>query len=801
VTAEQDAAGVDSTQRLRYKAHLAEDLWLRLLHVKWSDEGFDLLRRMATDVAQEAERGPGGRLQDVAEHASRFIAECDLTRRHLTGAEKVRISALVDGLIQALPAEAAADSATVKAFAGPARMVSLVTLDRELSRHLGSELRDAGFDVEFYESIESAVLKLEDNPPAAVVVDLPEYDGFTTRLKAVAAMHFRLQPSVLLLICGRGDLSARLAAIKAGAKGFFCRPVEADQFLERLRATLGSGERPQGRLLFLTGNEKRAERIREVMRAGGIRCEVLDKPVQLLQAMYRFEPNLVMVDGALEGVSGNHLVQLLRQHEVYCELPLLYLTTGAGEEQLDLLSAGVDDVLPTDASDELLVLAASNRLQRIRESLRRQRMMSGQDSVAHLANRRRFLADVEQILPSVGISISSMAVMLVSVDNFRILRERSGLSASDRLMVQAGRRLRRLLRPGHMLARYGDAGFAVMVLEEPEESVRTLGEQLCGALQEQDVEVAGRSLMLTASVGAALTDEAEDSAVSMVEQAELALVLAREQDPRVHVHNPRRDQEARRQRDEALGDDIRESLQQGRATLLYQPIAGLQESSEPRYEVLLRLRDHTGAELLPETVLGVAARRGFTDAVDRWVIAHTMDLLSAQLAQGRSPEMFVNVCADSVRDANFVRWLSQQLRTHPQEATRLVFEISEEQALVGLRDVGRFFNSVRELGSGTSLDHFGRSQDSVAMVRRMPVNYVKLDGRILGGLVRDSEQRDRVRTLSSKLRELGISVVASEVEDPGTLAVLWRLDVELAQGLFLQEPYGELAYDFSGSSL
>ena len=803
MTAEIEAPEGAHENRLRYKVQLAEDLWLRLLHVKWSDEGFGLLRRMVADLAQEAARGHSGRLREVAEHAASFFSECDLGARHLSGAEKVRISALVEGLLQALTAESAAEAVGPPPRpSAPAQTVALVTLDRELSRQLGIELREAGFEVELYERIEDAALELEGRPPAAVAVELPEYDGFRGRLRAVAALHARLRSAVLLLICGRGDLAARLAALKAGADGFFCRPVEADSFLERLRMALGRGDRRMGRLLLLSSDRQRAEHIGTVMGERGIGCEILDKPVQLLQAMYRYEPDLVLVDRSLEGVSGVEVARLVRQHDVFCELPLLFLVAHSGpDDQLSLLRAGADDVLPADAPDELLVVAALNRLQRIREALRRQRLLSGQDSVARLANRRRFLADMEQVLPSVGISIPSLAVMLVSVDNFRTLREQAGLAASDRLLVQAGRRLRRILRPGHLLARYGDAGFAVLMLGEPESAVRALAEQLGSHLQEQELDVAGRSFVLSTSVGAALTEESDQAAVSLVEQAELALVLAREQEPRVHVHNPRRDHEARLQRDRDLGDEIRESLQLGRARLLFQPIASLREGSEPRYEVLLRLRDHAGADILPETVLGVAERRGFTAAVDRWVIARTIELLSAQLANGRSPEMFVNICADSLRDPELLRWLSQQLRAHPQEASRLVFEVSEEAALASVREVSALFRTVRELGSGSSLDHFGRSQDSVATLRRLPVSYVKLDSRSLGAVARDLELRDRVRDLAKRAQQLGVSVVASEVEDPATLAVLWRLDVDLAQGFFLQEPYGELAYDFSGRYL
>jgi diguanylate cyclase (GGDEF)-like protein len=793
-------------RRLAHKVHLIEDLWSRIQHVRWSEESFGLLRRMVADLDQVIAKSSLDRLREVTAHLNSMLSNCDVRGRLLSGAERVRIGALVEGLSQATPEASrerpqASRPRAVQLQTAP--IVALISANAEFGHHLLSELHEAGYRARRHQTWDEACLSLQETPPDALVVELSAMGIRQATIGGVAKALSRLErPPALLFISERSDLAARLAAVQAGSSGFFVRPFEVDLLLDRLRTALHTEGKLGERVMIVDDDPDMADRISTLLQSIGLETRVVSKTIQLLQALSRFEPDLLVLDVHLGDISGVDLARVVRQHEAFCELPILFVSVdGTRDRQLDLLVAGGDDFLPKPFDDQVLVATVANRLRRTRELNRRLKVLSGQDTVAHLANRRRFLADLEQMLPGVGITVPALSAMLVSVDNFAGLREKAGLAGTDRIMVQAGRRLRRVLRPGDVLARYGDSGFALMTTGQDEHEVKEVGESIGRILEERDFEVGGRAFMVTTSIGACLIDEAMGDAAGLMELTEVAVAQAREQAVRIHIHNPRRDRDAQLARDREIADLIRDAVDEKRATLLYQPIVALGDSSVERYEVLLRLREPGGQELLPETIFAVAERHHLAADLDRFVFDRALQLLEQQRNAGKRCELFVNVSHGSLVDDDLHAWLSERVRVRPADAPSLLFELSEDLVVQDLRVAQRFVALVRKIGCRVSLERFGLSSESAGLLERLEVDCVKLHNRLLAGLGKEPERLGEIQDLTSMVHGHGAEIIAAGVEDPATLACLWRTGVNYAQGYFLQEPYREMAYDFASGSL
>ncbi len=808
-THSDDVASRTEWQRIARKVRLTDDLWTRLQHVKWGSESFALLGRMVDDLRQSISAVPDERVNTLVQHLHQLLATSGGADPALTAAACGRVSALIEALQQALPEEARptvpgefVDSRTLDT-SSRRREVAIITRDIDLAALLASDLEAAGFKIRQYDDLTLAVTDLKSGGTSAVICEANVGENDLDGVQAMVRLRKEMPvPPAILFISERGDLASRLAAIRAGGLGFYFRPVQTDIVIDRLRATLGGVGAEGLRVLVVDDEEDAAEYFCRALEAAGVSTAKVLNPVQLLQVMYRYQPDLVLMDVHLGEVSGIELAQVLRQHESYSDVPIVFISgDDSTDTHLALLNAGGDDFLVKPVEKKSLLAAVLNRLHRARDTNRRQRLLSGQDAVSHLANRRRFVADLEKLLPGIGIGIPSVAALLISVENFPALRERAGIAGCDRVLVHVGRRLRNELRPGDIVARYGDAGFAVMMLGHNEMELTRFCESLRDSLEQRDFDAGGRSFMLDVAIGATISRSPDVSALEIMEQTELAIRLARENDARIYVHDSREDGQAQRTREEELAAQIRESLKQSRLRLLFQPIVGLGEDRQERYEVLVRMRDKFGDDLLPETVFAVAERVGLGDKIDRSVVGRVLAILAERGLPRRKVELFVNVCRDLFEDREFAEWLRERIAAHGVSPESLVFEVSEQQlAHQGIK-ASDFIAKVRGLGCRASIERFGRAENAILMLSRTPVDYVKLDPSLVEGVEKDRRRYEELRRLVASTRKLGPEIIAGGVENPSTLGALFRCEIHLAQGFFLQEPFGEMAYDFDGNSL
>jgi EAL domain-containing protein (putative c-di-GMP-specific phosphodiesterase class I) len=151
-------------------------------------------------------------------------------------------------------------------------------------------------------------------------------------------------------------------------------------------------------------------------------------------------------------------------------------------------------------------------------------------------------------------------------------------------------------------------------------------------------------------------------------------------------------------------------------------------------------------------------------------------------------KVFVRLSKDSMQDQTLGTWLQQQLKASRVEPGNIVFEITEEMAQAHPREARSLQGLLSALGIEFALEHFGASGDAAALLHRLPVNYVKIDGALMQGLANDRPLQEKVKALVEVAREHGVTTIAERVEDANTMAVLWQLGIEFIQGYFVNSP-------------
>jgi EAL domain-containing protein (putative c-di-GMP-specific phosphodiesterase class I) len=202
------------------------------------------------------------------------------------------------------------------------------------------------------------------------------------------------------------------------------------------------------------------------------------------------------------------------------------------------------------------------------------------------------------------------------------------------------------------------------------------------------------------------------------------------------------------------------------------------------YDLVVRMLDETGKEVLPSEFLAAAARTDLMKNIDRWVVGAAMSLCAAR----KPHKVFVRLSRDSMRDQTLGTWLHQQLKSSGVEASRIVVELGEALAMGHLKEAKELRALVTHLGFGFAIENFGSGRDSAQVLNHLVSHYVKIDGSLMQGLANDRPLQEQVKALVDEARDRGSSTIAERVEDANTMAVLWQLGVQYVQGYFVSSP-------------
>jgi EAL domain-containing protein (putative c-di-GMP-specific phosphodiesterase class I) len=233
---------------------------------------------------------------------------------------------------------------------------------------------------------------------------------------------------------------------------------------------------------------------------------------------------------------------------------------------------------------------------------------------------------------------------------------------------------------------------------------------------------------------------------------------------------------------------LRGALAEDLFVLHYQPIVSLTSGAVSHHEALLRLADGVDGELVaPGRFLPAAERYGLVLQIDRMVLRETIGLLGATLA-GRSTPVAVNLSALSVTAADTLRYVEALLRTHDVDPGRLILEVTETAAISDMAKASEFCDGAQRLGCGIALDDFGAGFGSFRYLKRLPFDYLKIDGDFIKALPRSHKDQLVVQALVRVAEGMGKRTIAEYVSGQDTIALLRSYGVDYAQGFAIGRP-------------
>jgi diguanylate cyclase (GGDEF)-like protein/PAS domain S-box-containing protein len=415
------------------------------------------------------------------------------------------------------------------------------------------------------------------------------------------------------------------------------------------------------------------------------------------------------------------------------------------------------------------------------------------DALTGLINRREFERRLTRVVSELG-AASEQVLLCLDLDGFKAVNDACGHDGGDEVLKSLGPLLGRHLRKRDTLARLGGDEFGVLLENCPLVEAERIAESLRVEVEQYRFEGAGKAFPLGASIGLIPVTADGGGVAAVLRAADTACYAAKEAGGnRVRLERVGADSTGMSQGMARRVTRLARAVDEGHFQLYAQPIISLHPEfvSRPRVEILLRLPDDQGGVQAAADFLPQASRYHLMPAIDRWVVRETI----AQLGQwsreppgGDLPVCSINLSASALADDSLGALIEEQLTSHGVRAENVCFEIAESAALANFARTVRFVAALRAIGCGVTLEDVGSGVTSLTYLKTLPVDFLKIGGQFVRGLVEDPVYCSIVSAVNQIGQSMGISTIAKQVDSAPVLEKLRALGIGYAQGCALGLP-------------
>jgi diguanylate cyclase (GGDEF)-like protein/PAS domain S-box-containing protein len=453
----------------------------------------------------------------------------------------------------------------------------------------------------------------------------------------------------------------------------------------------------------------------------------------------------------------------------------------------------VSNIVPDEMQTPAGVVLVLRSMVREREFILNLAWQATHDGLTGLWNRTEYERRLALALePSLfdHESEHACAVMLLDLDQFKVVNDTFGHAAGDTMLREVAARFQTCLRDDDMLARLGGDEFGVLLRERADEPAEAVAERLRASLANFTWHWASHPFSTSVSIGVVSLVDTRMNAEEAMRFADIACYLAKERGrDRVHIANLE-DQELTRHTSQiSWGRRIKEALEENRLCLYAQPIQAIHGGNGKTLhaELLLRMTGDDGEIIGAGDFIPAAERYGLMPVIDRWVVRTAFEALAASEDQS-STEYAINLSGASIGDERFLRFLREQFAQTRVAPSSICFEITETAAVANLVLATRFIHELKRLGCKFALDDFGAGMSSFAYLRQLPVDYLKIDGSFVKDMASDSVNHDMVAAINDIGHSMGRKTIAEYVENEAIMTKLREVGVDFAQGYYIGKP-------------
>ena len=411
--------------------------------------------------------------------------------------------------------------------------------------------------------------------------------------------------------------------------------------------------------------------------------------------------------------------------------------------------------------------------------------MAMHDALTNLPNRTLFSDRLEQAIKVAKREGSTLAVMLMDLDNFKEINDSLGHHVGDRVLREIGIRLCQIIHKGETVARMGGDEFLVLMPSTDEQQYVQLINHIISTLKEP-FSLENLNVELGVSIGLSLYPEDGDTAELLLQHADVAMYAAKKSSESYTRYNKSLGEGLLKRLE--LTNELRTAIDENQFLLHFQPLINIKSNTTDKVEVLIRWQHPKRGLLYPDSFISLAEQTGYICKLTAWVIENSFQQLSDWRRSGIDIGISINVSVVDLFDLGLPELIKIKSKEFDIAPSLVTLEITESILMIYTQKSLDVLTTLRNLGVNISIDDFGTGYSSLQHLKELPVAELKIDKSFVMNMTQDDDDAIIVRSTIDLAHNLGLTVVAEGIESQEIYDVLEILGCDYGQGFHIARP-------------
>ncbi|MCW8934925.1 MAG: bifunctional diguanylate cyclase/phosphodiesterase [Gammaproteobacteria bacterium] len=407
------------------------------------------------------------------------------------------------------------------------------------------------------------------------------------------------------------------------------------------------------------------------------------------------------------------------------------------------------------------------------------------DSLTGLPNRLMLQQRLEYHLLIADRDPQNLIFMMLDLNRFKEINDTLGHHIGDSLLIQVGERILKLLRHMDTVARLGGDEFAILLPDTNREQAANVADKINQSLAKA-FYVNGYELQVSVSIGISEFPSDSNDSHTLMQHADVAMYISKREKSDYHFYSAREDSHSIDRL--SLGADLKSAIENNQLILNYQPKYLMTTGKIIGAEALLRWQHPVSGNIAPEQIINLAEEMGIIHELSHWVISNAMAFCAQNIHSGYECSIAINLSAQNLRDPKLLSEIKKCLQLNKLNSSEISFEITESAMMSNPEKSIQVLNKLHQLGVKLSVDDFGTGFSSLAYLKLLPVNELKIDKSFVIDMEQDESDRLIVHSTIELSHNLGLKVVAEGIENKTCWDMLLEMGCDTAQGYYMSEP-------------
>ena len=505
--------------------------------------------------------------------------------------------------------------------------------------------------------------------------------------------------------------------------------------------------------------------------------------LEAIKAVEKHHPAIILLDAVMPGLDGFSTCEQIKD-KGFTDIPVIMITGLDDDASVErAYDVGAIDFITKPIKWAVLKHRVKSVVSKV-VAERKVKLLAYRDSLTDLPNRLLFADRLEQSIVRAERHRESVALMLIDIDDFKLVNDSFGHDAGDKLIRAVGQMLQKSLRRADTVARLGGDEFAVIVegINGAEDAI-AIADNLTTML-EHNVKLDEQETFTSASVGIAVFPDDGKDARTLLKNADTAMFRAKEKGRHCfQFYKPEMSVTAMERLD--LENSMRKALESGELVIHYQPTVDLHKNDVDGVEALVRWQHPDKGVINPNDFVPVAEDCGLILPIGEWMIETVCKQLRVWEDAGlENQNISINIAPRQFRDQDVVGLFREHLEANNIDASSITVEITESTLIENVGEVERVLNELHDMGMRLALDDFGTGFASLAYLKDFPVDIVKIDRSFIDGIPENEDDVTIVNAIAGLTRGLKLKLLAEGVENVRQLDMLKGLGCQLGQGFY-----------------